>query len=122
MQEALFRIHLRRKYNATLMQDTPMTRAVLKKIRNFVAYGAIDKETLAALLAARAKPLGGKKIDPVTVAAQLDKRSLQELGLKPYFSLHPPRGGIDSKIHFPVRDGVLGDNKEKINDFFRRML
>jgi len=25
-------------------------------------------------------------------------------------------------LHFPIKDGVLGDNKNKINDLVRRML
>ncbi|KKL95423.1 hypothetical protein LCGC14_1854700, partial [marine sediment metagenome] len=43
-----------------------------------------------------------------------------KLNLKPFFRLHPPRKGIKSKLHFPK--GVLGDNKEKINDLVLRML
>ena len=46
----------------------------------------------------------------------------EHLGLKPFFRLHSPRGGINSKAHFPVRKGVLGDNKEKINELVKRML
>jgi len=36
--------------------------------------------------------------------------------------LHPPRKGIESKKHFGVGKGVLGDNKEKINELLERML
>ncbi len=122
VQEALFRLHLRHKYNATLVHENSSMAALLKKVRNFVAYGQIDKETLVALLTKRSKSVSSKKIDPVTAAAQLEKKSLQEIGIKPYFRLHPPRGGIDSKVHFPIGHGVLGDNKEKINDLIQRML
>ena len=120
--EALSRMRLRRKYSAILLQPTPMNLALLKKVRNFVAYGPISKETLVELLEKRGMVIGGKKIDAAKIADQLDKKSLEELGLKPFFRLHPPRGGIDSKVHFPIRKGVLGDNKEKINDLVRRML
>ena len=51
---------------------------------------------------------------------QENKKSYWALDLKPFFRLHPPRGGIKSKIHFPK--GVLGNNKEKINDLVERML
>jgi hypothetical protein len=63
-----------------------------------------------------------KKIDAEKIVAGLEKKTLSELGLKPFFRLHPPVKGIDSKIHFGRKKGVLGDNKDKINDLVRRML
>jgi glycosyltransferase involved in cell wall biosynthesis len=51
-----------------------------------------------------------------------DYLKYEELNLKPFFSLHPPRKGINSKKHFGVKKGVLGDNKEQINDLIKRML
>ncbi len=41
---------------------------------------------------------------------------------KNFFRLHPPRRGIESKKHFGVGKGVLGDNGEKINELLVRML
>ena len=95
---------------------------MLQKIRNFVAYGDITDETLLELIQKRAKSSSKKKIDAKSVVEQLKKKDLSELDIKPFFRLHPPRGGIDSKLHFPLKGGVLGDNKDKINDLVRRML
>ena len=50
---------------------------------------------------------------------KLEKR-LSDFGIKPFFRLHPPRGGIKSKLHFPK--GVLGDHGDKINLLIERML
>jgi large subunit ribosomal protein L30 len=122
VQETLFRMRLRRKYSAVLLKHGPENLKLLKKVRNFVAYGRIDKETLYDLLAKRAKSIGKTKIDPEKIIAQLDKKSLSDLGVKGFFRLHPPRGGINTKVHFPINKGVLGDNGEKINDLVRRML
>ena len=47
-------------------------------------------------------------------------KKYDELGIKPFFRLHPPRGGIRSKVHYP--EGVLGNHKEKINELVERML
>ena len=44
----------------------------------------------------------------------------EDLGLKPFFGLHPARGGIDSKYHYPK--GVLGDHGENINKLIMKML
>ncbi len=102
VQEALFRMRLRRKYTAVLMEDNAETRKLLDFVRNFVAYGPISAEMLSELKAKRTQKT--------------------KSGEKPFFRLHPPRGGIDSKIHAGKKKGVLGDNKEKINDLVRRML
>ena len=119
-QESLYRLRLRRKYSATLIKPTRDNLILLGKLRNFVAYGDINKETLKLLIDKRAKSLDNKKVDSAFIMENLEKKNLQSLGIKPIFRLHPPRHGIDSKIHFPK--GVLGDNKEKINELIRRML
>jgi len=123
-EETLYRLGLRRKYTAILLNDTKENRNLLSKIRNFVAYGTIDKETLKELLEKRGKLTknSSKKPDLTNVIEGLEKKSLSSFGFKPYFRLHPPRGGINTKSHFPIKKGVLGDNKEKINDLVRRML
>ena len=123
VEESLNRIRLRRKYTAVLVKPTNENLKLLKKIRSYIAYGDIDNETLAQLIKARGKPIKkGVKIDPEKIISQLDKKTLLDLGIKPFFRLHPPRKGIDSKKHFGVGKGVLGDNKKEINTLIRRML
>lgn len=121
-QETLFRMRLRRKYTAVLLKKTSENVKLLQSVRNFVAYGEIDKETLYDLLAKRAQVIGKTKIDPEKIISQLDKKKLSGLGVKDFFRLHPPRGGINTKIHFPKNKGVLGDNSKKINELVKRML
>ncbi len=122
VQEALFRMRLRRKYAAVLIHPTAENKHLLQYVRNFVAFGPISKELLTLLLEKRGVSMSKKKVDAKAVIEHLDKKTLEELGLKPFFRLHPPRGGINSKLHYPLRDGVLGDNKEDINELLRRML
>ncbi len=98
-QEALHRMRLRRKYSAVLLKPTKDNLALLNEVRNFVAYGDIDKDTLKLLIEQRGVSNDKKKIDAESVIEQLDKKNLESIGLKPFFRLHPPRGGIDSKIH-----------------------
>ena len=120
LQETLFRMHLRRKYSAVLLKDDEKTKNLLQEVRNFVAYGTIDSKTLEELIAKRGKSADNKKIDAKKVAEIIEKEGMEKSGLKPFFRLHPPRKGIDSKKHYPK--GVLGDNKEDINELVRRML
>jgi len=123
VQETLYRLRLRRKYAAVLLEDTPLNNKLLHSVRNKIAYGKIDKDTLIELIEKRGKPIKSTdKVDAEKIISHLGKKKLSDIGLKPFFRLHPPRGGIESKKHAGVGKGVLGDNKEKINALVRRML
>jgi large subunit ribosomal protein L30 len=123
MAETLYRLGLRKKYTCVLVQDKPELLGMIEKIRNFIAIGEIDENTLIELIKVRGKKLGtrmGKVSDPEKVAKEvLAGKTLEELKIKPFFGLHPPRGGVDTKHHYPK--GVLGENAE-INKLIMRML
>ena len=100
-KETLFRLRLRRKYACVLVDEKNKTLiGMLKDSRNFISYGEISEDTKKQLMEKRAKK---------------DK----EGNIKPFFRLHPPRGGINSKFHYPK--GVLGENK-KMDELILRML
>ncbi|MSS74089.1 hypothetical protein EXS72_00410 [Candidatus Pacearchaeota archaeon] len=123
IQATLDHMRLRRKYAAILVEENAENLKLLQKVRSYVAYGTIDKERLLKLITLRAQPVDSKKkIDVSEVISNLGKKSYADLGLKPFFRLHPPRGGIESKKHFGVGKGVLADNKEHINKLLERML
>ncbi len=94
--ETLYRLKLRRKYSCVVIEGTNEQLGMIKKVKDFIAYGEINEETHKKLI---------------------EKRKGKE---KDFFRLHPPRGGINSKLHFPK--GVLGNNKEGINKLIERML
>lgn len=119
--EALNRARLRRRYAAVLLEDNIENRKLLVNIRNFVSYGIISREMLEKLISERGKSTDGKKIDARKIAESLERKNMSELGLKPFFRLHPPRGGIETKKHAGKGKGVLGENK-KINELVERML
>jgi large subunit ribosomal protein L30 len=122
IKEALSRIRLRKKYSATLLPETKENLKLLLRLRNFVSYGQINTETLAKLLATRGRPLKGSKMDAKKIMSEIENKPLNDLGIKPFFTLHPPRGGIDAKKHAGESGkGVLGENK-KINELVERML
>jgi len=122
INEALSRLRLRRKYSAVLVKPTEETLKLLQILRNYIAYGEISKEDMILLLEKRGKLIKGKKVDAKTAVEHLDKKSLEDIGFKPFFRLHPPRGGIDSRLHIGVKRGVLGNHKDKINELMRKML
>lgn len=118
----LYRLKLRRKYSCVLINPKNKgLMGMLKRARHSVAFGKIEKESLAKLLEARAKKIGEGKFNSLEIAEKLMKgKKLEELGFKPFFRLHPPRGGIKSKLQYPK--GVLGNNGKDINKLIERML
>ncbi len=97
--DTLYRLRLRKKYTCVVLENpTKEDLGMLEKVKNFVAYGELDEATYKKLVEARA----GK--------------------IKNFFRLHPPRKGIESKKHFGVGKGVLGNHGKEINKLLERML
>jgi large subunit ribosomal protein L30 len=124
VRETLERLRLKRKYSCIVINPTNEQLGMIKKVRDFVAFGEIKEETFEKLVEKRGQLIvKTKKVDAKKAAGEIIKgKKYEELNLKPFFRLHPPRKGIDSKKHFGVKKGVLGNNKEKINDLIERML
>jgi len=125
IQETLFRLRLRKKYTCVILNEkNPQTLGMIKDIKDCIAFGTIDEKTLVSLIKARGKKIGdkGAKVEhPEKIAAEiLAGKNMEDLGIKPFFGLHPPRGGINTKLHFPR--GVIGNHKEAINKLITRML
>ncbi len=122
IENALYRLKLRRKYSCVIVKPTKDILGFIKKVKYYIAYGEIDEKTLVELLKARGLKIGGKKIEGAEKIAEslIAGKTLKDLGLKPFFRLHPPRKGIKSKLQYPK--GVLGNNKKDINKLVGRML
>jgi len=122
VKETLERIRLGKKYTCVVINPNKEQAGMIKKLRNFVAFGNIKRDVFEKLIDKRCQKIDKKKdIDSKKIVEELEKgKTYESLNLKPFFRLHPPRGGINSKLHFPK--GVLGDNQEKINDLILKML
>jgi ribosomal protein L30/L7E len=96
VKETFKRLRLKKKYSCAVIDATKENIGMLNKVRDFVAFGEIDTET-------------HKKLN--------EKRKSK---IKNVYRLHPPRGGIKSKLHHPK--GVLGNNGKEINKLVERML
>ena len=123
IEETLDRLRLKKKYACVVLSNPDKDQlGMVRKLRDFTAWGEIDKETLKKLIEARGKLIDKtKKLDAEKAANDIEKgKKFEEVNLKPFFRLHPPRKGINSKVHFPK--GVLGNNKDKINELVERML
>lgn len=127
IESTLERLRLRRKYACVALHETPEIIGMLKKVRAFIAYGKIDKDTLKLLISKRGrtagnKPLDAKKVSDAVVAEVFEgKKKLKDYGIKPFFRLHPPLKGFKKSTKQFYPKGVLGEN-EKINELIKRML
>lgn len=126
IRETLNRLRLRKKYSCVVFENpTEVQLGMINKLKDFVAFGEIDNKTLKELIEKRGLLLDKKKTKPKmgeVVKGLKENKKSQDFNLKPFFRLHPPRKGIESKKHFGVGKGVLGNHGEKINDLVRRML
>ena len=122
VKETFDRLRLRKKYSCIVINPNKEQIGMIRKLEDFTAFGEIKKDVFEKLIDARGQRINkSKKVDSKKAIEELEKgKRYEDLNLKPFFRLHPPRGGIKSKVHFPK--GVLGNNGEKINGLVLRML
>jgi len=135
IKDTLMLLRLKRINHCVLLPKTKSIEGMLRKVKNYVCYGEISKDTLVLLLKKRLKKIGDKNvteddlkkygINSFEELADLlinNKKSLKDFPeFKKVFRLHPPRKGLKSKkLEYPKGDlGYLG---EKINDLLKRMI
>lgn len=120
-------LNLHKRFSATLVADTLSIKGMLKKVKDYVAWSPVNAEVIKELLEKRGKvsrrkrltledikKLGFEDFASLATALAEGKVTLNQLGLiKPFFSLHPPRGGFPSSSKKPfTQKGVLGENPE----------
>ncbi|MBI5803185.1 uL30 family ribosomal protein [Candidatus Pacearchaeota archaeon] len=120
--ETLNRMRLKRKYSCVVLSPTKENLGMIKRVKDYVAYGEISSEIFQELIAKRGQLIDKKKkVDSKKAIEEIiNGVKYEELNLKPFFRLHPPRKGIKSKLYFPR--GVLGNHKEHIGKLLVRML
>ncbi|MBD3185682.1 50S ribosomal protein L30 [Candidatus Bathyarchaeota archaeon] len=131
-------LRLHKANHAVLLKATPSINGLLFKVKDFIAYGIINEDTLAKMLAKRArlnghKPLDGKSVKKFTgkdsyddLAAALINFELKYTDIKdicPVFRLHPPRGGFPKGLKVQrSMGGVLGFHGKDINKIVVKMI
>ncbi len=142
IEKTLNLLRLKRKYAASLYHSSlPGIEGMLRKVQDWATWGEINRETLIELLRKRGRIRGDKPLTDEWVvqnlglyggipelaekllAGELHYHELEDKGVKPFFRLHPPRGGFKKTIkrHF-TNQGELGYRGEAISDLVIRML
>jgi large subunit ribosomal protein L30 len=139
--DTLDMLHLQRPNMATVIPKTESYVGMVQRVKDYVAYGDIDADTLAALIKARGRWMGDKPMDDATIKTATESKfatvdafakavvkgeaTMKDLGenAKLVFRLTPPRGGHkgSTKRHYTVK-GELGYRGKEINELIRRMM
>ncbi len=152
VDRTLYLLRLRRRFTCVIIDARPAYLGMLRVVQNWVTWGEIDADTLAELLRRRGRLVGDKPLTEdylrklgwdsfeefalAFIRGEVEKLWCPEdkplpkkdgnvlciPKLKPFFRLHPPRGGFKSvKKHYSV-GGDLGYRGIAINELLMRML
>ncbi|BAA79300.2 50S ribosomal protein L30P [Aeropyrum pernix K1] len=141
IDKTLYLLRLRRRYTASIYHDSlPGLRDMLRTVEAWTTYGEIEERVLEELLRKRGRIVGDKpltdkwveenlglsglgELAEKLVSGELHYHRLEEKGVKPFFRLHPPRGGFKKSIKRMFRDGgELGYRGSAINELILKML
>lgn len=139
VEHTLRLLRLLKPFHATIYPKSPAIDGMLGVVKDWVAWGEVDRETLKLLISRRGRLVGGKPITDEDVKRIFGLGSIDELvdamlegkvpwhryedRVKPIFRLHPPRGGFKGSIKKPYGSGgELGYRGPEINKLLLRML
>jgi len=122
IKDTLDMMHLNRVNHAVVVKEDPSYRGMIQVVKDYVAWGPVDEDTLALLLEKRGRLPGNVRLTDQLVkektpygsikelakAVNEGNASLKEIGVKPVFRLHPPRKGFKSTKKTTQQGGVLG--------------
>ena len=99
---------------------------MIKKVKDYTAFGKISDEALKELVAKKARPINPlEKVDAKKALEELKKgKTPKEAGIRNLFTMSPPKGGVERKgIKVPFKlGGALGNRGEKIGELVLRMI
>jgi len=136
VKEALKRLHLVRKFHATIVPDTNSFKGMLFKVKDYVTYGPGNPDIIKELLMKRGRLIGDKPVTEEYIK-KVTNLSLDELakklssgeitlnnikGLKPVFRLKPPVGGFRKSTKKLISGGGELGFREDIDKLVLRML
>lgn len=134
----LSRLRLLKVNSSTLVRLTPSVEGMLRRAKDYVFWGRMDKNTLRLLLLKRGRLPGNRRLSDENVSKYTGYGTLEELveavwlssspseaikPVKPVFRLTPPKGGFKRSVKKPVKKGgVLGDWGSRVNQILKRMV
>jgi large subunit ribosomal protein L30 len=136
IKDTLKLLRLNQINHCVVVPDTPTYRGMIQKVKDYVAYGPINGETLALILENRGRLVGGDRLTDEYVAKNSAYKTIREFaeavasgnakladlpGLNPVFRMHPPRKGHAGIKRTFQQGGALGNNGEEIATLVKKM-
>jgi large subunit ribosomal protein L30 len=138
-ESTLNALRMKTRFSAVLLRDNPSIRGMLQRVKDHVTWAEAKKEDIKLLLSNRARTSEGLGISSKFVkektklaglsellsglySGKITLGKLWEIGVKPVFRLHPPRGGFAKSSKRPFTDrGELGYRKDGLHDLLTKM-
>ncbi len=132
-------LRMKTRYSAVLLRDNPSVKGMLQRIKDHITWAEAKKEDIELLLSNRASTAEGLGLAPEFVkknsglagvselvaalySGKVTLVKLREMGIAPYFRLHPPRGGFPRSSKRPFTEsGELGFRKEGLHGLLTKM-
>jgi large subunit ribosomal protein L30 len=136
IKDTMRMLRLNQINHCVVVPETPNFKGMIQMVKDYVAFGPINGETLALLLENRGKLVGGDPLTDEYVAKNSSYKSIKEFagavvdgtakigdmpGLNPVFRLHPPRKGHAGLKRTFQQGGALGNYGEDISRLVEKM-
>jgi large subunit ribosomal protein L30 len=136
IKDTLAMLRLHHINHCVVVPDTPEYLGMIRKVKDFVAYGEVDAESLGTVLGTRGRLVGNRPLTDEYVKANSRFATIAEFAnavakgeaalrdlpaLKPVMRLHPPRKGHRPLKRTFQQGGALGYYGREINTLLYRM-
>ena len=132
----LLRLH--RVNHCVVVEENAYYEGMIRKVKDYVAWGDISEDMLEVLFRKRGRLEGGKRLTEEYLRENTPFGSIKELAhafhdgkakikdlteikIKPVFRLHPPRKGHKGIKRSVKQGGELGYHSDKINELLYKM-
>ena len=136
IKETLRMLRLHHINHCVLVPETPEYLGMIRKAKDFIAFGEVDAATLETILTTRGRLTGNKPLTEEYVKTATSYENIAELAtalvngeirmkdvpeLKPVLRMHPPRKGYKTTKRTHNQGGALGYYGTEINDLLIKM-
>jgi 50S ribosomal protein L30P, archaeal len=136
IKDTLRMLRLNQINHAVVVEDTPNYLGMIKVVKDYVAYGKIEADTLATILENRGRLVGGDRLTDEYVSKNSSYKSIKDFAaavisgkaklkdmpeLNPVFRMHPPRKGHAGIKRTYQQGGALGNYGEEISVLVEKM-
>ncbi len=134
VKDTLEMLRIHRVNHCVVVAEDSHYRGMIQKVKDYVAWGKIDDDTLALILERRGRLSGNRRLTDqflrektsyrtfkeLASAVNSGSASLKDLGIKPIFRLHPARKGLRTTKKTAQQGGDMGFRQD-LADLIKRM-